>query len=214
MGLFSAVGTVAGAFLGGGTGAAVGGTIGGLLDGSDNDINRGTNEGAAAINEKFATSKEWLQPYHEFGKNQGLEGLRSLISNPSSITETPWYQFSMSEGLRALQSKALAGGKFFSGQTTRDVLKFSQGLASQEYDNQFKRMFSLAELGQKSAANVGGVASNAGTALGNLYSQRGQDLASVKSAGAEGLLTAATLWGRSTPINNAPVEDRGTQYIG
>lgn len=213
MGLFSAVGTVAGAFLGGPSGAAVGGTIGGLLDGSDEEVRSGSSEGAAAINEKFNTSKEWLTPYRDFGENQGLSGLRSLMSSPSSITETPWYQFSMSEGLRGLQNKALAGGKFFSGQTTRDVLKFSQGLASQEYGNEFTRRFSLAELGQKSGAALAGVATTSGTALGNIYQQRGQDLASIKGVGAEGLLTAATLWGRGS-TNNAPVEDRGTQYIG
>jgi len=155
----------------------------------EGDINRGTNEGLGLSKEQFNIARGELQPFIDFGKTQGMEGLKSLMASPSSITETPWYQFSMSEGLRGLQNKALAGGKFFSGQTTRDVLKFSQGLASQEYGNEFNRRFSLAQLGQSSAGALAGASVQTGNTLATLAMTRGQDLASAKGGVLEGLFS-------------------------
>lgn len=152
------------------------------------DIESGAKEGMAMSREQFGVAKEALAPYQKFGEIQGLEGLKSLMASPSSITETPWYQFSMSEGLRGLQSKALAGGKFWSGQTTRDVLKLSQGLASQEYGNEFARRFSLAQLGQSSAAALAGASVQTGNTLASLSAGMGQDLASAKGATVSGLM--------------------------
>jgi hypothetical protein len=68
----------------------------------------------------------------------------SAIPPPSSATGygfdpmkylDPSMQFTMGEGLRALGSSAAAGGQVNSGQTLRDILKYSQGLASTNYNN-------------------------------------------------------------------------------
>lgn len=157
------------------------------------DIESGAREGMAMSKEQFETAKSWLQPYQDAGTNQGLAGLKSLLESPGSITDSPWYQFSLTEGLRGLQNKALAGGKFFSGQTTRDVLKFSQGLASQEYDNEFKRRYGLAQLGQSSAASLSGAAVQTGNTLAGLSQTMGQDLASAKGSTLSGLLSLGTM---------------------
>lgn len=159
-------------------------SIGSILGGpGEGEIEHGADEGIKMSKEQFETAKSWLQPYQDTGTNQGLAGLKSLLENPGSITDSPWYQFSLTEGLRGLQNKALAGGKFFSGQTTRDVLKFSQGLASQEYGNEFNRRYGLAQLGQSSAASLAGAAVQTGNTLAELSFNRGMGLANAQAAG-------------------------------
>lgn len=51
----------------------------------------------------------------------------------------PGYQFRLSEGNKAVQASAAARGGLFSGKTGTDLQDYSQGLASQEYDNAYKR---------------------------------------------------------------------------
>ena len=47
----------------------------------------------------------------------------------------PSMAFTMGEGLRALGSSASAGGQVNSGQTLRDIIKYSQGVAGQNWNN-------------------------------------------------------------------------------
>ena len=59
----------------------------------------------------------------------------------------PGYQFRMSEGLKALERSASARGILQSGGTLKDITRFGQDAASQEYQNAFQRY--LAERQQK-----------------------------------------------------------------
>ena len=45
----------------------------------------------------------------------------------------------MSQGLNALQNSAAARGNLNSGQTLKDILAYSQGLAGQDFNNAFNR---------------------------------------------------------------------------
>ena len=106
----------------------------------------------------------------------------------------PGYQFRMSEGLKALERSAAARGILSSGQTLKDITRFGQDTASQEYQNAFSRYMLENErmrrekldpleyqigLGQAAAsgqaANIGttaGSTSNLMQALGNINAQR------------------------------------------
>lgn len=106
----------------------------------------------------------------------------------------PGYQFRMSEGLKALERSAAARGILSSGQTLKDITRFGQDTASQEYQNAFSRYMLENErmrrekldpleyqigLGQAAAsgqaANIGSTAtstSNLMQALGNINAQR------------------------------------------
>ena len=100
----------------------------------------------------------------------------------------PGYQFRMSEGLKALERSASARGLLQSGGTLKDITRFGQDAASQEYQNAFQRYLTERQarlqpleyrigLGQAAAsgqaANVGSTATNVGnltTSLGNINS--------------------------------------------
>ena len=51
----------------------------------------------------------------------------------------PSMAFQMSQGLNALQNSAAARGNLNSGQTLKDILAYSQGLAGQDFNNAFNR---------------------------------------------------------------------------
>jgi hypothetical protein len=58
-------------------------------------------------------------------------------NNPYSVANylDPSMGFQMNQGLRALGSSAAAGGQTFSGNTLKDILGYSQGLASTAYNS-------------------------------------------------------------------------------
>ena len=100
----------------------------------------------------------------------------------------PGYSFRMSEGLKALERSAASRGILQSGQTLKDITRFGQDAASQEYQNAFQRYLLERQqklqpleyrigLGQAAAsgqaANVGSTATNVGglmTSLGDIRS--------------------------------------------
>ena len=100
----------------------------------------------------------------------------------------PGYQFRMSEGMKALERSAASRGILQSGQTLKNITRFGQDAASQEYQNAFQRYLRERQqklqpleyrigLGQAAAsgqaANVGSTAQNVGnltTSLGNIQS--------------------------------------------
>jgi hypothetical protein len=100
----------------------------------------------------------------------------------------PGYQFRMSEGLKALERSAASRGILQSGGTLKDITRFGQDAASQEYQNAFRRYLTEREarlqpleyqigLGQAAAsgqaANIGSTAATVGgltTSLGDIRS--------------------------------------------
>lgn len=85
---------------------------------------------------------------------------RLLLGGPgggaAELAEDPAYQFRLSEGEKALDRAARAGGDFGSGAHVKDILRFSQGLASQEIDRVTARLMGLAGLGQQAAHSQAG----------------------------------------------------------
>lgn len=107
----------------------------------------------------------------------GAEGYGSAAKDFSmaDFEADPGYDFRQSEGLKALERTAASRGGLLSGQAGKAALRFSQGLASDEYGRAFDRfqvnranklnpLQSLMGAGQTSANTIGGYASQAGDA--------------------------------------------------
>jgi hypothetical protein len=110
----------------------------------------------------------------------------------------PGYAFRKSEGEQALQRQLSAGGKYYSGAAMKDMARFSQGLASQEYGaafdrfnvgqtNQFNRLASISGVGQ-TAANQTGAAGQ------NYANQAGANMIGAGNAQAAGAVGQANAW--------------------
>lgn len=193
-------------------GAAVG-LVGNAM--SNRSARRGADAASdaqyASIEEQrrqYDTSRADMQPWLHAGQN-ALGGLQGLLKDPNSIKDSNAYQFQMGQGLQGLDRSAASRGNLFSGGHNADVLGFSQGLASQEYGNQWNRLAGLAGVGQTTASNLGnlgaGMASNVGNALGNIgqarqgmYQQQGQNNSDL----AYGIGGAFNNWYQGNRANN------------
>lgn len=181
--------------------------------------NKGNKDGAdAASDAQYASIEEQrrqydqsradMQPWLHAGQN-ALGGLQGLLKDPNSIKDSNAYQFQIGQGIQGLDRSAASRGNLFSGGHNADVLGFGQGLASQEYGNQWNRLAGLAGVGQTAATNLGslgaGMASNVGNALGNIgqarqgmYQQQGQNNAQL----AYGIGGAFNNWYQGNKANN------------
>lgn len=66
--------------------------------------------------------------------------LSDLLDNPGSIQNSAAYKFRFDQGLDALNRQLGAKGLLNSGNRLIDTTNYGQNAASQEYDNQFKRL--------------------------------------------------------------------------
>lgn len=141
----------------------------------------------------FQQTQANLSPYMQTGQqaNQelahglGLNGAGQY--NPNSpllqpfgldqFQQSPDYQFNLQQGQQAIDKAASARGNYYAPQTLQDTAKFSQGLASQEFNNAyqmynqnqgniFSRLFQTSGSGQNAAAGLGGLSQSAATGSG------------------------------------------------
>ena len=140
-------------------------------------------------------------PGSEFGAFTRAPTLSDLQMDPS-------FGFRLDQNLGAIENSAAARGMQLSGSTLKDLSRFSQDYASQEYGNaygryqgqqsdMFNRLSTLAGFGQTASQNTGANASNA---LGNMGNQIGQNIMGAGNAMAAGQVGAANAMGSS--LNN------------
>lgn len=130
-------------------------------------------QGMDTIKGYYDEAKGNIQPF----MNSGLAGnsaLMGLLNDPNSIADSAAYKFRFGQGMDALDNSAAARGGLFGGGHQRELVDFGQGLASQEYGNQWNRLMGLTQLGQNSAMGLGQLGANAGQSIANLYGAQGQ----------------------------------------
>ena len=142
------------------------------------------------------------EPFRQTGVNALSDYATASQYTPFGMDQfnaDPGYQFRMSEGLKALERSAASRGILSSGQTLKDITRFGQDTASQEYQNAFQRY--LAERQQRLAPleyRIGlgqNAASNQGVNIGQSARDVGQlttSLGDIRSAGIMGRSNAFT----------------------
>ena len=83
----------------------------------------------------------------------------------SSFLESPGYQFSLNEGLKAIEKSQAAKGTLLSGGGLKDLQAYAQGTASQEYGNYINQLMGLAGIGQSAATAEANTAIGTGTSV-------------------------------------------------
>jgi len=119
-----------------------------------------------AAKEAMGLQRELWDPYINAGTSS-LGDLMGLTRDPSAINASPAYQFRLAEGNKALERSAAARGGLNSGGFMKGMARYSQGLASDEYGNQWNRLMGLSQMGQNSASNFGNNMANLYGAQGN-----------------------------------------------
>lgn len=103
----------------------------------------------AKIGDVLEQQKALLQPYVNTGVS-GLEALNKAVApggsltgqfafDPTKIADNPNYQFQLSEGMKAVQRAAAAGGTLNSGGTLKALQQYAQGLASNEIGQSYSQ---------------------------------------------------------------------------
>jgi len=151
--------------------------------------------------------------YSKFGQREGRALPMTHPAGPGSpgfgdltkpftladFQQSPGYQFNLQQGQMAIDKASNARGNLYAPQTLQDISKYSQGLASNEFNNaynqytgqqqqQFNMLNSLSSGGQNAAAGIGGFGSNAVSAAGQ-YQTSG---AAAQAGGYMGMANAAS----------------------
>jgi hypothetical protein len=116
----------------------------------------------------------------------GLGGAAGTQRAQEAFTAGPGYQFALDQGLQALNRNAASRGMLSSGNNTQDILRYSQGLANQEYGNWLNRLGDFSQLGLSSAAGqtgrqnaLAGLDTGYGNAQAGVYSNTANNLAEL-----------------------------------
>ncbi len=122
-----------------------------------------------------------LAPFKEAGLG-ALGRYEELLRDPSRVRETPGYQFRLQEGLEGVMGRGSAVSKLFSGETGKGLMEYGQQYATAEYDKSLQREFSLAQMGQASAAGQAQAAQTGAGQVASAYGQIGEGLGGMGSA--------------------------------
>lgn len=149
-----------------------------------------------AIREMFDIQREDLAPFRE----EGLSALQQLGEQMEpggyfqqdftfgleDFQADPGYQFRVSEGRKEIERSATARGIGMSGRTLKELERFRQGLASEEYGRAYGRaageFFGNREARFNRLASLAGVGQTASTVGAQLAGQTGRDIAGVQQA--------------------------------
>ena len=132
--------------------------------------------GAQALQQGRQVQPGQADPFSAY-RPQYAAQLQNLMNNPNSVTQTPAYQFNLSQGLQGLQAQQAAQGRLVSGGALLQGQQFGQNLAQQSYQDQLKTLMSLSGASQSPATGATGMqsvgASNLASTLGGWQSIAG-----------------------------------------
>jgi hypothetical protein len=132
--------------------------------------------------EMFERNIELNKPFREAGVN-ALNKLVPLTEYQNfgmdQFQADPGYAFRMSEGMKGLERSAAARGGLLSGGALKNIQRFGQDLASQEFQNAFNRygiererrmapLQSLAGVGQTTSQQLGAAGTGFANTVGNI----------------------------------------------
>lgn len=136
----------------------------------------------------FSTMDE-AQAYADANKTGGTEW---------SWQTDPGYEFRLGEGLGAIEGSAAARGGLYSGATMRDLQKYGQDYASQEFGNVYSRLAGVADAGLNAAQMSGNAsmqaAGNVGNALGAAGNAQAAGYIGQGNAWNNGIGNALGMW--------------------
>jgi hypothetical protein len=142
---------------------------------------QGSQESVAEQRRQYDLTRADFAPWRDAGKTAlgqlgGLTGLPGY--DKVDFTASPGYQFRMDEGTKAIDRSAAARGMLRSGPTLKALDRYSQGLASDEYTNQFNRLAAISGIGQTATNSTAAAGAGAANNISNALTQAGQARAS------------------------------------
>jgi hypothetical protein len=186
-------------------GAVAAAVIGGAASMSAADKQAKAAQAAGGLSQaQYDQIRADLTPYREGGKValSELQGRMPELLQPfgrEQFQESPAYQFNLEQGTKALEKAAAKRGTYYAPATLQDIGKYSQGVASNEFQNAFgnyqtnmgniwNRLYGLTGMGQSAANQTGAFGQNAANTQGGLMTDAG----AARAAGTVGAANAFT----------------------
>lgn len=140
-------------------------------------MDRATERANAAINAGYQNQVGFQTPFQQAGGN----ALSALAGGAGGMMQNwqqdPGYQFQLQQGNTAINNAMAARGMGNSGAALKELTRYGQNLASQEYDKVYNRennrLSMLAGMGQSAANTLTNAAGNQATSLSNNYLGQG-----------------------------------------
>lgn len=139
------------------------------------------------IDNKISGVQQYYQPTDE-----------SRQAAYDEFRQSPDYEFAYQEGLSALDKSAAARGTLQSGGYGRELTRYGQGVASQQFNNYANRLAQLAGGGQAATGSVSAAGLATSGNIGNAYMAGGQqqgnalqNAATARASGYAGVANAA-----------------------
>jgi hypothetical protein len=190
---------------------AIGGSavlgVGGSIIGA-NAAGKAADKQAAAASEATALQREQFnqtradqQPWRDAGA-KALSGLAdadfSRDFKSADFQQDPGYAFRMAEGQKALERSAAARGVLQSGGTLKALTRYSQGVASDEYNNAYNRFNADRDRRFNRLSSIAGVGQTANSQIAaagqNYANQAGSNMMGAANAQAAAGMAAANGW--------------------
>lgn len=177
----------------------------------------------------YNTTRGDLAPFRQIG-NTAADQMTSrlgelaspIVMDQATLENTPGYQFTKTQGLKAVQNSAAARGLGVSGAAQKGAAEYATGLANNTYKDQFNiantnqtnaynRLKALIDTGQGAAAQTGTAGTNAANTAASAQTQAGTAQAAAANMtggaisnaanGIGGYLAYKGLYGNSGGIN-------------
>lgn len=161
--------------------------------------NTQAKDAALAEEEKFYT------PYEGFNTDAlaslkdllGYNGADKQAAAMDALKNSEAYKFRLGQGQQAIERSAAARGGLFSGKTGAALQEYGQGMASQEYANEYNRRLGLTQFGADLAGNHyrrrGDIQSNFYQNQGNIDSGYYKQLRNVQQDSWNNLLNVGNM---------------------
>ena len=151
------------------------------------------NAAIEEVRRQYDQNRADQMPWLEAGQTSlaDLMGQMGALQTPytqADFQNDPGYQFELAEGQRALDAAARARGLYGSSGSLRELLRYSQGLASTRYQdawnrdltnrqNTYNMLAGVSGTGQVTAGNLGSMGQNTANTVGDLLTQTGNSQA-------------------------------------
>jgi hypothetical protein len=143
----------------------------------------------------------------------------------ADFEESPGYQFNLQQGEQAIRKAAAARGNYYAPQTLQDISRFSQGLASNEFQQAlqnyraqqgdvYSRLFGVTGLGQSAAAQTGAAGIQTGQGIAEAQLQGGAARAGGIIGGTNALLGGLGDIGQQIQLRNILTQSGYTPASG
>ena len=162
------------------------------------------NNAAALQNAQFQQTQQNLAPYMsigtaalpqllkslgyegQFGENGQLTGMsgQGFQFNPSNLAQTPGYQFTLQQGLNAVNNATSATGQTGSGAQAKGLANYATGLAQNTYNQQYQNALTTYQQNASILGSLLSTGQNAAAGIGSMGMQNAQSVGNTLMSGA------------------------------